>query len=48
MNSAQKTSLSLSPTLMPSSSRRPSALTPMATTTALEQTYRALPSRPLR
>jgi hypothetical protein len=38
MNSAQKGSLSLSPTLRPSNSRRPSSFTPMATTTAREQT----------
>ena len=38
-NSRQKGSLSLSPTLRPSSSRRPSALTTIATTTAREQTY---------
>ena len=39
MNSAQKVSVSLSPTLRPSNSRRPSSLTPMATTTAREQTF---------
>jgi hypothetical protein len=38
MNSAQKVSVSLSPTLRPSNSRRPSSFTPMATTTAREQT----------
>ena len=44
----QKPSLSLSPTCRPSSSRRPSALTPMAITAALEQTCRPRPSRPWR
>ncbi len=39
MNSAQKVSVSLSPTLRPSNSRRPSSFTPMATTTAREQTW---------
>lgn len=47
-NSRRKASLSLSPTLRPSRSRRPSAFTPMATTTTREPAWSGLPSRPCR
>jgi len=46
INWLQDPSLSLSPTFCPISSLRPSALTAMATTTALEQTCIARPRRP--